>query len=281
MYKITDKTFLNSTIVQIKVEAPLIASKIKAGQFVILRVDENGERVPFTVADANKDDGTITVIFQVLGATTRIMSTLEAGQFLQDVTGPLGKQTHLEGIKKAIVVGGGSGCAIAYPIAKALKENGAQVSSISGFRTKDLVIMQDAFNAISEKTQLVTDDGTAGRKGLVTNVLEEWLEADEYDAVIAIGPLPMMKFVCKVTEKYSTPTIVSMNSIMIDGTGMCGCCRLTVGGKTKFACVDGPDFNGHEVDFDEAISRMSMYTEFEKKADEHVCNLLKQGGAEI
>jgi len=281
MYKITEKIFLNSTIVQIKVEAPLIASKIKAGQFVILRVDENGERVPFTVTDANKDDGTITIIFQVLGATTRIMSTLEAGQFLQDVTGPLGKQTHLEGIKKAIVVGGGSGCAIAYPIAKALKENSAQVSSISGFRTKDLVIMQEAFTTISEKTQLVTDDGTAGRKGLVTNVLEEWLEADEYDAVIAIGPLPMMKFVCKVTEKYSTPTIVSMNSIMIDGTGMCGCCRLTVGGKTKFACVDGPDFNGHEVDFDEAISRMSMYTEFEKKADEHVCNLLKQGGAEI
>ena len=281
MYKITEKTFLKSTIVQITVEAPHIANKIKAGQFVILRVDENGERVPFTVADASKNDGTITIIFQILGATTRIMSTLEAGQFLQDVTGPLGKQTNLEGIKKAVVVGGGSGCAIAYPIAKALKENGAQVSSISGFRTKDLVIMQDAFGAISEKTQLVTDDGTVGRKGLVTNVLEEWLEVDEYDAVIAIGPLPMMKFVCKLTEKYNTPTIVSMNSIMIDGTGMCGCCRLTVGGKTKFACVDGPDFNGHEIDFDEAISRMSMYTEFEKKADEHVCNLLKQGGAEI
>ena len=279
MYKITEKTFLNESVVKIKVEAPLIAKKIKAGQFVILRADENGERVPFTVADTSTEDGTITIIFQIAGATTRLLSTLEKGQFLQDLAGPLGKSTELNHIKKAVVVGGGTGSAIAYPIAKALHKNGAKVDSICGFRTDELVMLQNEFEAVSHNLQLVTDDGSAGRKGLVTEVLKEWLEANTYDEIFAIGPLPMMKFVCKLTKEYGVKTTVSMNSIMIDGTGMCGCCRLTVGGEVKFACVDGPDFDGHLVDFDEAISRMDIYKNFEKQADEHICNLLKQGGA--
>ncbi len=279
MYKIIKKEHLNATVVSITVEAPFIAAKVKPGQFVILRVDEDGERVPFTVANVDKANGTITIIFQVIGATTLQMSALTEGDALHDVVGPLGKEAALQNIKKAAVIGGGSGCAIAYPVAKALHENGAEVHTIMGFRGADLVMMQSEFAKISNRTALMTDDGTAGQKGLVTDALKKWLDdGEEYDEIFAIGPLPMMKFVCKLTEQYGQKTTVSMNSIMIDGTGMCGCCRLTVGGETKFACVDGPDFDGHLVDFDEAISRMNSYAPFEKEAYDHMCNLLKQGG---
>lgn len=260
------------------IEAPFIAKKAEPGQFIILRVDENGERIPLTIADFDREKGTVTIIFQIVGKTTKALSGLEEGEYLQDFVGPLGVASHVDGLKKVAVVGGGVGSAIAYPIAKKLHNMGADVDVIVGFRNKDLVILEDEFKAASSRLFMMTDDGSYGEKGLVTNALENLIkDGNEYDEVIAIGPLVMMKFVCALTKQYNVKTMVSMNPIMIDGTGMCGGCRLTVGGKVKFACVDGPDFDGHEVDFDEAISRSSMYKDFEREAYEHQCNLMKKG----
>lgn len=272
MYKIIDKEQLNPTVVRMVVEAPFVAKKALAGQFIILRVHADGERIPLTIADYDRDAGTVTIIFQVVGATTTLLSEKQIGDSIEDFVGPLGNPTKTQGYQKVAVVGGGVGCAIAYPVAKALQENGAKVHSVVGFRSKDLVILEDAFKTVSEKYVLMSDDGSAGEKGLVTDALEKLIQSGEqYDLVIAIGPLIMMKFVCKLTEKYNIHTIVSMNPIMIDGTGMCGGCRLRVGGETKFACVDGPDFDGHLVDFDAAMERAAMYKSFERKAQ---CNLL-------
>lgn len=272
MYKILKKEALNPTVMRMVIEAPFVAKKALAGQFIILRVDENGERIPLTIADYDREAGTITIIFQIVGATTTLLSKKEEGECLADFVGPLGNPSKTEGYKKVAVIGGGVGCAIAYPVAKALHENGAGVHSIVGFRNKDLVILEDDFKDVSDKYVLMTDDGTAGEKGLVTNALENLInEGNDYDLVMAIGPLVMMKFVCKLTEKYNIKTVVSMNPIMIDGTGMCGGCRLRVGGETKFACVDGPEFDGHLVDFDAAIERSAMYREFEREAS---CNLM-------
>lgn len=260
-----------------EVEAPLIAKKAEPGQFIILRVDEDGERIPLTVADFDREKGTVTIIFQIVGATTMKLNHLEEGDSIHDFVGPLGVASHTEGLKKVAVIGGGVGCAIAYPIAKKLHQQGAEVHSIVGFRNKDLVILEEEFKAASSKFVMMTDDGSYGEKGLVTDALKKLLDSGEtYDEVIAIGPLIMMKFVCKLTKEYGVKTVVSMNPIMIDGTGMCGGCRLTVGGKTKFACVDGPDFDGHEVDFDEAMSRSGMYREFERHAYEETCNLFQK-----
>ena len=260
-----------------EVEAPLIARKAQPGQFIILRVDEDGERIPLTVADYDREKGTITIIFQIVGATTEKLNRLNEGEYIRDFVGPLGTPSHLDGLKKVAVVGGGVGCAIAYPVAKKLHELGAEVHSVVGFRNKDLVILEEEFRAASDVYSIVTDDGSFGRKGLVTDALKELIDAgNKYDEVIAIGPVIMMKFVCKLTKEYGIKTVVSMNPIMIDGTGMCGGCRLTVGGKTKFACVDGPDFDGHEVDFDEAMNRGSMYRDFERHAYEETCNLFKK-----
>ena len=257
MYKIVAKQVLNPTVVRMEIQAPYVAKKAQAGQFVILRVDDRGERIPLTVADYNRTAGTVTIIFQLVGATTKQLARLEVGDSLQDFVGPLGNPTKVTGYRKVAVVGGGVGCAIAYPVAKALHENGAQVHSIVGFRTKDLVILQQEFEKVSDRYVLMSDDGSVGEKGLVTNALESLIQSGEqYDLVIAIGPLVMMKFVCKTTEKYGIRTVVSMNPIMIDGTGMCGGCRLLVGGETKFACVDGPEFDGHLVDFDAAMERV-------------------------
>ena len=259
MYKIVAKQVLNPTVVRMEIQAPYVAKKAQAGQFVILRVDDRGERIPLTVADYNRTAGTVTIIFQLVGATTKQLARLEVGDSLQDFVGPLGNPTKVTGYRKVAVVGGGVGCAIAYPVAKALHENGAQVHSIVGFRTKDLVILQQEFEKVSDRYVLMSDDGSVGEKGLVTNALESLIQSGEqYDLVIAIGPLVMMKFVCKTTEKYGIHTIVSMNPIMIDGTGMCGGCRLLVGGETKFACVDGPEFDGHLVDFDAAMAPATM-----------------------
>lgn len=278
MYKIVKKRVLNPTVMLMDIEAPFIAKKAEPGQFIILRVDENGERIPLTIADFDREKGTVTIIFQIVGKTTKALSGLEEGEYLQDFVGPLGVASHVEGLKKVAVVGGGVGSAIAYPIAKKLHNMGADVDVIVGFRNKDLVILEDEFKAASSRLFMMTDDGSYGEKGLVTNALENLIkEGNEYDEVIAIGPLVMMKFVCELTKQYNVKTMVSMNPIMIDGTGMCGGCRLTVGGKVKFACVDGPDFDGHEVDFDEAISRSSMYKDFEREAYEHQCNLMKKG----
>lgn len=272
MYKILKKEALNPTVMRMVIEAPFVAKKALAGQFIILRVDENGERIPLTIADYDREAGTITIIFQIVGATTTLLSKKEEGECLADFVGPLGNPSKTEGYKKVAVIGGGVGCAIAYPVAKALHENGAEVHSIVGFRNKELVILEDDFKDVSDKYVLMTDDGTAGEKGLVTNALENLInEGNDYDLVMAIGPLVMMKFVCKLTEKYNIKTVVSMNPIMIDGTGMCGGCRLRVGGETKFACVDGPEFDGHLVDFDAAIERSAMYREFEREAS---CNLM-------
>lgn len=280
MYKIIKKEILNPTVTKMVLEAPAVAKKALAGQFIILRVNENGERIPLTIADYDRENGTITIIFQIVGKTTMILNELEEGDQLQDFVGPLGKPSHVDGLKKVCVIGGGVGCAIAYPTAKALHENGAEVTVITGFRNKDLVILEDEFKQVSDHAYLVSDDGSTGAKGLVTNVLEELVQKGEtFDEVIAIGPLIMMKFVCQLTKKYDIKTIVSMNPIMIDGTGMCGGCRLTVGGETKFACVDGPDFDGHEVDFDEAMSRGATYRDFEAKQRDAACNLLKKGVA--
>ena len=277
MYKIVRKECLNPTVTLMEVEAPLIAKKAEPGQFIILRVDEDGERIPLTVADFDREKGTVTIIFQIVGATTMKLNHLEEGDSIHDFVGPLGVASHTEGLKKVAVIGGGVGCAIAYPIAKKLHQQGAEVHSIVGFRNKDLVILEDEFKAASSKFVMMTDDGSYGEKGLVTDALKKLLDSGEtYDEVIAIGPLIMMKFVCKLTKEYGVKTVVSMNPIMIDGTGMCGGCRLTVGGKTKFACVDGPDFDGHEVDFDEAMSRSSMYREFERHAYEETCNLFQK-----
>ena len=277
MNKIIRKKNLNPTVTLMEVEAPLIARKAQPGQFIILRVDEDGERIPLTVADYDREKGTITIIFQIVGATTEKLNRLNAGEYIRDFVGPLGTPSHLDGLKKVAVVGGGVGCAIADPVAKKLHELGAEVHSVVGFRNKDLVILEEEFRAASDVYSIVTDDGSYGRKGLVTDALKELIDAgNKYDEVIAIGPVIMMKFVCKLTKEYGIKTVVSMNPIMIDGTGMCGGCRLTVGGKTKFACVDGPDFDGHEVDFDEAMNRGSMYRDFERHAYEETCNLFKK-----
>lgn len=277
MYRIIKKERLNPTVTKMVVEAPLVAKKAKAGQFIILRVHEDGERIPLTIADYDRQAQTVTIIFQVVGRTTKLLDQLNEGDEILDFVGPLGKPSEVEGFKKVCVVGGGVGCAIAYPTAKALHENGAEVTVISGFRNKDLVILQDEFAAVSQHSYLVSDDGSTGTKGLVTNVLEELIEkGEQFDEVIAIGPLPMMKFVCLLTRKYGIKTIVSMNPIMIDGTGMCGCCRLSVGGEMKFACVDGPDFDGHLVDFDETMARNGAYRDFEAKARDEDCNLFKK-----
>lgn len=274
MYKILKRKELNPTVTLLDIEAPLIAKKAEPGQFIILRVDEDGERIPLTIADYDREAGWVRIIFQIVGATTEKLNHKKEGEFLQDFVGPLGVATHTEGLKKVAVVGGGVGCAIAFPIAKKLHEMGAEVHSIVGFRNKDLVILEDDFAAVSDKMMMMTDDGSHGTKGLVTNALKELLDAGEkYDEVIVIGPLIMMKFVCALTKEYGVKTTVSMNPIMIDGTGMCGGCRLTVGGETKFACVDGPDFDGHLVDFDEALERGSMYKPFERHAHEETCNL--------
>ena len=278
MYRIVRKKVLNPTVMLMDIEAPFIAKKAEPGQFIILRVDEEGERIPLTIADYDREKGTITIIFQIVGKTTKALSGLEEGEYLQDFVGPLGVASHVEGLKKVAVIGGGVGSAIAYPIAKKLHNLGADVDVIVGFRNKDLVILEDEFKAASSRLFMMTDDGSYGEKGLVTNALENLIkEGNNYDEVIAIGPLVMMKFVCQLTKQYQVKTMVSMNPIMIDGTGMCGGCRLTVGGKVKFACVDGPDFDGHEVDFDEAISRSSMYKDFERQAYEHQCHLMKKG----
>ena len=277
MYKILTKKILNPTVTLMEVDAPMIAKKAEPGQFIILRVDAEGERIPLTIADFDREKGTVTIIFQIVGATTEKLNHLEEGEFIHDFVGPLGVPSHTDGLKKVAVVGGGVGCAIAYPIAKKLHHLGAEVHSIVGFRNKDLVILEDEFRAVSDVMKLMTDDGSHGEKGLVTNALEELIKAgNQYDEVIAIGPLVMMKFVCKLTKEYGIKTVVSMNPIMIDGTGMCGGCRLTVCGETKFACVDGPDFDGHLVDFDEAMERGTMYKEFETRKREEVCNLYKK-----
>ena len=281
MYRIADKKVLNPTVVQLQIEAPLVADKARPGQFVILRVDEMGERIPLTVAGVNKERGTVKILFQVVGATTEKLSHKEAGDYLEDFVGPLGEATHLEGLKKVCIVGGGVGCAIAMPIAEALHEMGADVTSIIGFRNKDLLILEDEFKACSDRLRIMTDDGSYGEKGNVTMPLKEMLEKGEtFDGIITIGPLIMMKYVVETARPFGIPVTVSMNPIMIDGTGMCGGCRLTLhtGGQkvTKFACVDGPDFNGYEVDFDEAMSRGRMYAEFERHAYEETCNLFKK-----
>ena len=277
MYKIVKKQPLNPTVTRMEIEAPLIAKKAKPGQFIILRVDENGERIPLTIAGYDREKGTVTIIFQIVGATTEKLNHLNEGECLHDFVGPLGVPTHVDGLRKVCVIGGGVGCAIALPIAEELHAMGAEVTSIIGFRNQDLVILEDEFKACSDHFTLMTDDGSYGEKGNVTAPLKTLLENGErFDEVIAIGPLIMMKFVCLTTKEYDQKTVVSMNPIMVDGTGMCGGCRLTVGGKTKFACVDGPDFDGHEVDFDEAMSRSRSYTSFERHAYEEACNLFKK-----
>ncbi len=277
MYKIVKKKSLNPTVTLMEIDAPLIAKKAQPGQFIILRVDEDGERIPLTVAGYDREKGTVRIIFQIVGATTEKLNHLNEGDCLHDFVGPLGVPTHTDGYKKVCVVGGGVGCAIALPIAEKLHELGVEVHSIVGFRNKDLVILEDEFKACSDKFVMMTDDGSYGRQGVVTTPLEEMIKAGEnYDLVITIGPLIMMKFVVKTTKPYNIPTTVSMNPIMIDGTGMCGGCRLTVGGETKFACVDGPDFDGFQVDFDEAMKRGAMYKDFERKAHSEACNLFKK-----
>ena len=278
MVKIVHKKVLNPSVTLLEVEAPLIAKKAKAGQFIILRLDEQGERIPLTIADYDREKGTVTIIFQRVGLTTELLAELNEGDSIRDFVGPLGLPTELpEGAKRVCVVGGGVGCAIAYPQAKTCHAEGLEVDVIAGFRSKDIVILEDEFKAASSKMVMMTDDGSHGEKGLVTAALERLIqEGNEYDEVIAIGPLVMMKFVCAVTKKYNVKTVVSMNPIMIDGTGMCGGCRLTVGGETKFACVDGPDFDGHLVDFDEAMKRSTMYRDFEQHAREAHCNLMNK-----
>jgi ferredoxin--NADP+ reductase len=280
MYKIVRRRSLKPTVTQIEVEAPLVARKAKPGQFIILRVDEDGERIPLTVAGTNPEEGTVKVIFQVVGATTEKLNHKMEGDCLQDFAGPLGRPTETEGIKKVCIVGGGVGCAIAMPVAQEFHRIGADVTSIIGFRSEDLVILEDEFKECSDTLYVMTDDGSYARKGNVTVPLREMLEAGEkFDMIITIGPLIMMKFVTLTAKEFNAPITVSMSPIMVDGTGMCGCCRLTLnteeGSVMKFACVDGPDFNGYEVDFDEAISRGRMYFDYERQAHDHVCNLFK------
>ena len=276
MYKIVKKRQLNENVVLMEIEAPFVAKKALAGQFIILRVDEYGERIPLTVADYDRENGTVTIIFQIVGATTKLLSTLNEGDCLKDFAGPLGKATELDGVKKACVIGGGVGCAIAYPSAKALFNNGAQVDVIAGFRNKDIVILEEEFKAVSHNLYITTDDGSYGEKGFVTDKLKTLIEAgNQYDLVLAIGPVPMMKFVSKTTEPYGIKTLVSLNPIMIDGSGMCGGCRVNVGGEIKFACVDGPDFDGHQVNFDELMRRNSAYKEQEAHSREN-CRLYRK-----
>ena len=277
MYRIVKKRVLNPTVTMMDIYAPLVAKKAKAGQFIILRVDEEGERIPLTVAGYDRTLGTVKIIFQIVGATTMKLNAKNEGDYIADFCGPLGWATEVEGLKKVCVVGGGVGCAIALPVAQRLNELGCEVHSVIGFRNKDLVILEDEFRACSKSLTIMTDDGSYGRQGVVTSPLKEALDGGAgYDKIIAIGPLVMMKFVVATTKPHNVKTVVSMNPIMIDGTGMCGGCRLTVGGKTKFACVDGPDFDGFEVDFDEAMHRGTMYKEFEAHAREAACNLFKK-----
>jgi len=277
MYRIVKKRVLNPTVTLMEVEAPAVARKAEPGQFIILRVDKEGERIPLTIAAFDREAGTVTIIFQIVGGTTEKLNHKEEGEYLQDFVGPLGKATETEGLKRVAVVGGGVGTAIAYPVAKKLHDVGCHVDLIVGFRNKDLVILEDEFKAASTQLIIGTDDGSYGKKALVTDLLREQIEAGaKYDRVIAIGPVIMMKFVCQLTKEYDIPTVVSMNPIMIDGTGMCGGCRLSVGGETKFACVDGPEFDGHKVDFDEAMARGAMYKDFERHAYEDACNLFRQ-----
>ena len=281
MYRIMKKRELNPTVTLMDIEAPLVDAKALPGQFIILRVDEEGERIPLTVAGTDKASGAVTIIFQIVGATTYLLNQKNEGDCIQDFVGPLGEPTKLDGLKKACIVGGGVGCAIAWPIARALHEKGCEVTSITGFRSKDIVILEDEFRACSDRLVMMTDDGTYGRQGNVTVPLKEMLEAGErFDMIITIGPVIMMKFVTLTAKPFGVPVTVSMNPIMIDGTGMCGGCRLTLNRDgqrvTKFACVDGPDFNGYEVDFDEAMSRGRMYAGFEKHAYEAACNLFRK-----
>ncbi len=277
MYQIVSKKSLNPTVTRMEILAPFVAKKALPGQFIILRVDEEGERIPLTIAGYDREKGTVTIIFQIVGAGTEMLNHKNAGDSIPDFVGPLGRPTHTEGLKKVCVVGGGVGCAIAYPVAKALHEQGAEVTSIIGFRNKDLVILEEEFKACSKDFHVMTDDGSYGRQGNVVTPLKELLEkGKQFDEVITIGPLIMMKFVCAATKEFGVKTIASMNPIMIDGTGMCGGCRLTVGGEMKFACVDGPEFDGHLVDFDEAMSRSRTYAEFEAHEREKVCNLFKK-----
>ena len=277
MYQIVGKKELNSTVTQMEILAPFVAKKALPGQFIILRADEEGERIPLTVAGYDREKGTVTVIFQIVGGTTELLNHKKVGEYIPDFVGPLGRPTHTDGLKKVCVVGGGVGCAIALPVARALHEQGAKVTSIIGFRSKDLVILEEEFKACSDEYYMMTDDGSYGEKGNVCVPLKEMLEkGEQFDEVITIGPLIMMKFVCAATKEYGVKTIASMNPIMIDGTGMCGGCRLTVGGEMKFACVDGPEFDGHLIDFDEAMSRARTYAEFEAHEREKTCNLFKK-----
>ena len=277
MYQIVTKQSLNPTVTKMEIYAPFVAKKALPGQFIILRVDEEGERIPLTIADYDREKGTVTIIFQIVGAGTQMLNMKNEGDYIPDFVGPLGRPTHTEGLKKVCVVGGGVGCAIALPVAKALHAQGAEVTSIIGFRNKDLVILEEEFKACSANFHMMTDDGSYGRQGNVCVPLKEMLESGEtFDEVITIGPLIMMKFVCATTKDYGVKTIASMNPIMIDGTGMCGGCRLTVGGEMKFACVDGPEFDGHLIDFDEAMSRSRAYADFEARERESACNLFKK-----
>ena len=277
MYTILKKEVLNPTVTRMVIDAPFVAKRAKAGQFIILRVNEEGERIPLTIADSDSEKGTVSIIFQIVGKTTMLLNTLEEGDSLHDFVGPLGKPSEIDGNEKVCIIGGGVGCAIAYPTAKAFHEAGSDVTTIVGFRNKDLVILEDEFKECSDAYYLMSDDGSVGQKGVVTLKLEELIQSGEkFDKVIAIGPIIMMKFVCELTKKYNIPTVVSMNPIMIDGTGMCGGCRLRVGDEIKFACVDGPDFDGHLVDLDEAMSRNRAYMDFEKHEREETCYLLNK-----
>ncbi len=281
MFKVVKKKILNSNVSMMEISAKMIADKAKPGQFLMLRVDQDGERIPLTIADCNRKCGTVSIIFQIVGSTTTRLNRLNEGDHIKDLVGPLGKASELDDLKKVALIGGGVGCAIAYPVAKYLHSNNAIVHSIVGFRNKNLVILQDEFEKISNRLIIMTDDGSFGNKGLVTDALENLINSGEkYDKVIAIGPLVMMKFVSRLTQKHNIKTTVSMNPIMIDGTGMCGGCRVRVGNEVKFACVDGPDFDGHLVDFDEAISRSTMYRDFERESSEKTCNLFKRSQKE-
>jgi len=276
MYKIVSKRVLNeaATTTELVIEAPLVARKCKAGQFIIFRLDELGERVPLTIADYDREKGTVTIMFQPVGQSTQMLDLMKPGDYIADFVGPLGKPTEMEGLKRVAVVGGGVGCAIAYPVAKGMHQAGIEVDMIAGFRSKDIVILEDEMRAGCTNLHLTTDDGSYGEKGFTTDKLKELIESGrEYDEVVAIGPAIMMKFVCVATKAYNLKTVVSLNPIMIDGTGMCGCCRVTVGGETKFACVDGPEFDGHAVDWDELLKRNGFYKDEETAAKEHVCRI--------
>ena len=277
MYRIVRKEALKPTVILYEIEAPMVAKKAEPGQFIILRVDENGERIPITIHDFDREKGTVTIIVQTIGATTEKLRHKAEGEYIQDFVGPLGRPTETEGKKKVCVVGGGVGCAIAYPVLKKFHDCGAEVHAVVGFKNKDVVILEDKFKSASDVMKLVTDDGSYGEKGLVTDALKQLIEeGNQYDEIFAIGPAIMMKFVSKTTEPYGIPTTVSMSPIMVDGTGMCGGCRLTVGGETKFACVDGPDFDGHKVDWDESLKRGKMYFDWERHKYEETCNLFSK-----